>query len=226
MHAPFYHYPLTAKLDRVIPKNKFYQQGNAKKDIEQLFIDQIATIRWAYKLSPDTISLTGQPDLTEIQIFKIELRTPDINESILTFIDKIISFPIIFEVIYQQKVKIYATYKRLHQNNANKVVIEHPYYASAWLDESQRLDLPLFLKLADLYAHYIEQLLPFPFQHTLKPLPEKLQYTQEIQKLQAQLAKLQTKLKKEKQFNRKVEMNQCILHLQSELKKLMHAYFG
>ena len=52
-----YHYPSTAKVDKTIPKNKFYQRGSANHRIERLFVEQVDSIRWAYKLSPHTINL-------------------------------------------------------------------------------------------------------------------------------------------------------------------------
>ena len=34
-----YKFPSQAKVDRLIPKNKFYEQGKANTKIEQLFVD-------------------------------------------------------------------------------------------------------------------------------------------------------------------------------------------
>ena len=44
-----YKFPPQAKVDRLIPKNKFYEQGKANTKLEQLFVDQVENIRWAYK---------------------------------------------------------------------------------------------------------------------------------------------------------------------------------
>ena len=104
-----YKFPLQAKVDRLIPKNKFYEQGKANNKIEQLFVDQVENIRWAYKLAASTINLQDQEDLKEIQIFRVKSRVEDLDVSILSFIDKLIQTPIIFEVVYQDKVKVVAT---------------------------------------------------------------------------------------------------------------------
>ncbi|EGP01775.1 hypothetical protein AAUPMG_04187, partial [Pasteurella multocida subsp. multocida str. Anand1_goat] len=61
--------------------------------------------------------------------------------------------PIIFEIHYQNKIKVIATYKRLSHTDKTKVVLDH-YYESAWLTENSRQDLPIVLNLADLYAHF------------------------------------------------------------------------
>ncbi|KAF7276582.1 hypothetical protein GWI33_010060, partial [Rhynchophorus ferrugineus] len=197
-----------AKVDRLIPKNKFYEQGKANSKLEQLFVDQVENIRWAYKLASSTIHIQDQEDLKEIQIFRVKSRVENLDVSILSFIDKLILTPIIFEVVYQNKVKVVASYKRLNQANKTKAVIGQ-YYASDWLEDTNRVELPLYLKLADLYEHFIAQLLPITSNEDQENADEsvsielKLQKAQQLERLQKQLNKLKSKLRNERQFNRK-----------------------
>ena len=222
-----YKFPQQAKLDRLIPKNKFYEQGKANIKIEQLFVNQVENIRWAYKLASSTIHLQDQEDLKEIQIFRVKSRVEDLDVSILSFIDKLILTPIVFEVVYQDKVKVVATYKRLNQADKTKTVIGQ-YYASEWLEDHDRIELPLYLKLADLYEHFIAQILPITSSEDsgnddeLVSIELKLQRAQQLESLQKQLDKLKSKLRTEKQFNRKVELNKHIHALESDLNKLVN----
>ena len=222
-----YKFPQQAKVDRLIPKNKFYEQGKANTKIEQLFVNQVENIRWAYKLASSTIHLQDQEDLKEIQIFRVKSRVEDLDVSILSFIDKLILTPIIFEVVYQDKVKVVATYKRLNQADKTKAVIGQ-YYASGWLEDVDRVELPLYLKLADLYEHFIAQILPITSSEDsgnddeLVSIELKLQRAQQLESLQKQLDKLKSKLRTEKQFNRKVELNKHIHALESDLNKLVN----
>ena len=220
-----YKFPQQAKVDRLIPKNKFYEQGKANTKIEQLFVDQVENIRWAYKLASSTIHLQDQEDLKEIQIFRVKSRVEDLDVSILSFIDKLILTPIIFEVVYQDKVKVVATYKRLNQADKTKAVIGQ-YYASEWLEDHDRVELPIYLKLADLYEHFIAQILPIALSKDQENDNEsvsielQLQKSQQLESLQKQLDKLKSKLRTEKQFNRKVELNNQIRLLGAQLDKL------
>ena len=222
-----YKFPQQAKVDRLIPKNKFYEQGKANTKIEQLFVDQVENIRWAYKLASSTIHLQDQEDLKEIQIFRVKSRVEDLDVSILSFIDKLILTPIIFEVVYQDKVKVVATYKRLNQADKTKAVIGQ-YYASEWLEDHDRVELPIYLKLADLYEHFIAQILPIALSKDQENDNEsfsielQLQKSQQLESLQKQLDKLKSKLRTEKQFNRKVELNKHIHALESDLNKLVN----
>lgn len=220
-----YKFPQQAKVDRLIPKNKFYEQGKANTKIEQLFVDQVENIRWAYKLAASTINLQDQEDLKEIQIFRVKSRVEDLDVSILSFIDKLILTPIVFEVVYQDKVKVVATYKRLNQADKTKAVIGQ-YYASDWLEDADRVELPLYLKLADLYEHFIAQILPIALSKDQENDNEsvsielQLQKSQQLESLQKQLDKLKSKLRTEKQFNRKVELNKKINLLSDEINNL------
>lgn len=220
-----YKFPQQAKVDRLIPKNKFYEQGKANTKIEQLFVNQVENIRWAYKLASSTIHLQDQEDLKEIQIFRVKSRVEDLDVSILSFIDKLILTPIIFEVVYQDKVKVVATYKRLNQADKTKAVIGQ-YYASEWLEDHDRIELPLYLKLADLYEHFIAQILPIALSKDQENDDEsvsielQLQRVQQLESLQKQLDKLKSKLRNERQFNRKVELNKKVSELESQLAQV------
>ena len=212
-------------MDRLIPKNKFYEQGKANTKIEQLFVNQVENIRWAYKLASSTIHLQDQEDLKEIQIFRVKSRVEDLDVSILSFIDKLILTPIIFEVVYQDKVKVVATYKRLNQADKTKAVLGQ-YYASEWLEDHDRIELPLYLKLADLYEHFIAQILPITSSEDSGDDDEsvsielKLQKAQQLESLQKQLDKLKSKLRNEKQFNRRVELNKQLQNLQLQINRI------
>lgn len=220
-----YQFPQQAKVDRIIPKNKFYEQGKANGKIEQLFVNQVESIRWAYKLAASTIHLEDQDDLKEIQIFQVRSRVENLDISILSFIDKLILTPIIFEVVYRDKVKVVATYKRLNQADKSKAVIGQ-YYASEWLEDHNRAELPLYLKLADLYEHFIEQLLPLAVsgkQHQDREsisLEIKLQKAQQLESLLKQFDQLKAKLRNEKQFNRRVELNKQLQDLQLHISRI------
>ena len=220
-----YKFPPQAKVDRLIPKNKFYEQGKANSKIEQLFVDQVENIRWAYKLASSTIHLQDQEDLKEIQIFRVKSRVEDLDVSILSFIDKLILTPIIFEVVYQDKVKVVATYKRLNQADKTKAVIGQ-YYVSDWLEDADHVELPFYLKLADLYEHFIAQLLPIASSKEQENDDEsvsielKLQKAQQLESLLKQFDHLKSKLRKEKQFNRRVELNKQLQDLQLQIDNI------
>lgn len=233
-----YHYPSTAKVDKIIPKNKFYQRGSANHRIERLFVEQVESIRWAYKLSPHTINLNDSETIKEIQIFSIVSRVERLDTEVLQFIDKLIPSPIIFEILFEDKIKVIANYKRQSQANSQKFVLGK-YYATDWQDLTQREDLPIVFGIADLYEYFIEQLLLSTnkaspnvvlipnikanlstMTQKTDSIEDKIAHAEKVALLTKQINDLQKRIYKEKQFNRQVEMNLQLQTLQKQLKDL------
>lgn len=218
-----YLYPEQAKVDRLIPKNKFYAQGKASSHIQQLFVEQVESIHWAYKLDASTIHMQDQDDLKEIQIFHIQSRVENFDTAILAFIDKLIPSPIIFEVCFNGMVKVYATYKRLNHIDKTKVVIGQ-YYATPWQSDIKRITLPIFLHLSDLYEFFIQKLLPHQLgmanEGVVEDIENQIELNEKIEQLNKQIAKLSQSLKREKQFNRQVEINRKITELRQQIEQI------
>ena len=233
-----YHYPSTAKVDKIIPKNKFYQRGSANHRIERLFVEQVESIRWAYKLSPHTINLNDSETIKEIQIFSIVSRVERLDTEVLQFIDKLIPSPIIFEIVFEDKIKVIANYKRQSQADSQKFVLGK-YYATDWQDLTQREDLPIVFGIADLYEYFIEQLLLSTnkaspnvvlipnikanlstMTQKTDSIEDKIAHAEKVALLTKQINELQKRIYKEKQFNRQVEMNLQLQTLQKQLKDL------
>ena len=233
-----YRYPPTAKVDKIIPKNKFYQRGSANHRIERLFVEQVESIRWAYKLSPHTINLNDSETIKEIQIFSIVSRVERLDTEVLQFIDKLIPSPIIFEIVFEDKIKVIANYKRQSQADSQKFVLGK-YYATDWQDLTQREDLPIVFGIADLYEYFIEQLLLSTNKASpnvvlipnikanlstthqkIASIEDKIAHAEKVALLTKQIYELQKRMYKEKQFNRQVEMNLQLQTLQKQLKDL------
>ena len=233
-----YHYPSTAKVDKIIPKNKLYQRGSANHRIERLFVEQVESIRWAYKLSPHTINLNDSETIKEIQIFSIVSRVERLDTEVLQFIDKLIPSPIIFEIVFEDKIKVIANYKRQSQADSQKFVLGK-YYATDWQDLTQREDLPIVFGIADLYEYFIEQLLLSTnkaspnvvlipnikanlstMTQKTDSIEDKIAHAEKVALLTTQINELQKRIYKEKQFNRQVEMNLQLQTLQKQLKDL------
>ena len=211
-----YQYPARTLVDKIIPKSKFYSEGGANTRVERLFIEQIESIYWANKLSSATMNIESQEDLREVQIFSVHARVEMLDIEIFRYIDKLIPSPIIFEVYFQDKVKVIAAYKRLNQADNSKVVIGD-YFQTEWLP-IERQDLPLFLRLSELYEFLISQLLPN--QTNGSSSADKMRLNQEIALLETRIKQLEQQLKREKQFNRKAELNINLLKLQDEYTQL------
>jgi hypothetical protein len=177
-------FPAAAKFGRVIPKEKLYSQVNANAELKQLFVSQIAQIKWAYKLAESTINLAKTEQVEEIEIIQIKLKTENLDEKLLAAIDKAIPHPTIFLLQRQQQgqeqgqteISYQAAYKQkviagkdTSTSNAKKTIKatkgkwnHSNYLQSAWLaaDNTAALPLPAATTLQGLYQCLLEALLP------------------------------------------------------------------
>mgnify|MGYP003986482227 FL=1 len=218
-------YPTKARFGRKIPKSKLYENASANTKLKDKFVNQIEKIVWQYKLAPNTLNLDATNKVPEIQVFDIFLKTKEVDQALLEVIDKAIPLPIIFQIHKGNKVKIKAAYKRPSESANNKWVIES-YFESEWLDKDvAKQPMPQALDLGKLYEQLLKSLMPVEVtsSKTTQTLDEQVGIINQINSLQKELDKLNSKYKKEKQRNRQFEINKQIKLKQKELNQLTKA---
>ncbi|MBD9607423.1 DUF4391 domain-containing protein [Pseudomonas sp. PDM08] len=212
-------FPQQAMVARVVPKNKIYERGPVSSMLRDKFVGQVEQIVWAYKLSPETINLPARDGVVEIQIFDIMQKTAELDEEVLRAIDRAIPLPIIFQLHHEQRTRMVAAFKRPSEADARKWVIDG-YFAGGWLPaDSTRQPLPVVLDLRRLYEQLLRCLLPKPARPG-ESLPEQMERLDRLRSLQSEHAKLDARLHKEKQFNRKVVLNALLREIQNEIAEL------
>lgn len=224
MGAPFA-YPDQAAFGRVLPKNKIYAHSAPSTRVKGLFVSQVNQITWRYKLAPETLRLAARPDVPEIEVFEISLRTRDLEEDVLRCIDKAIPFPIVYELSYGNKIRTVAAYKRPNDSDSGKWVVGD-YYASPWHDAKQiRQALPVALNLGGLYEQILRSLVDSPARRG-ESLRDQLERLAALRRLQAEYKKLEKRLQAERQFNRKVEINAQMRTMKTDIDQLSAAEGG
>jgi hypothetical protein len=212
-------FPPQARVARVVPKSKIYEQGSVTSALRDKFVGQVEQITWAYKLAPETINLPARGGAAEIQVFDILQKTAELDEDVLRAIDRAIPLPIIFQLHHEQRTCMVAAFKRPSEADASKWVIDG-YYKGSWLPaDSQSQTLPVALDLQGLYEQLLRSLLPIPARPG-ESLPEQLQRLNRLRGLHSEHAKLDARLHKEKQFNRKVVLNAQLREIQKEIAEL------
>lgn len=222
MPRALFAWPSQAAVARPVAKAKIYAHAKPTAALRALFVDQIESITWAYKLAPETVNLPAKPDVPEIEVFEIALKLPDVNHSVLRCIDKAIPFPILFVLRFDGRSQPIAAYKRpsdaAHIQRNQWVVGD--YHAAPWQNDGiARPGLPVALDLQGLYEQLLRQHLAAP-NRPGESLRDQLDRLSLLSAKQTAAAKLETRLAQEKQFNRKVEINAQLRTIHTELDAL------
>lgn len=224
LNSALFAYPKQAEFGRTLPKNKIYEHSGANSRLKDLFVEQVEQIVWRYKLAPETINLAAKPGVPEIQVFAIQLKSPELHHDVLRCIDGAVQFPIVFELTQGQgaeaRTQVVAAYKRPGEADSSNWVCS-AYFEAGWvLATSERAPLPLALDLGGLYGQMLQRLVPITVR-THESLPDLIARTEAVQVTSREVAKTEARLAKEKQFNRKVEINSTLRQLKTELNQLI-----
>ena len=219
-HPSLFTFPESCAFGKVLPKSKIYEHSGANTRLKDLFVKQVEQVIWQYKLAPETLHLPARPGVPEIEIFSIQLKTPELHADVLRCIDGAIPFPIVFELTFGGKTQVVAAYKRPNEADASRWVLSD-YFATDWLPmDGERTAMPVALHLGGLYEQLLHRLIPLSArpQETLAELVARVEQAQAKQR---ELDKTTAQLAKEKQFNRKVEINAQLRKLKNEVNRLM-----
>ncbi|HBR1029613.1 TPA: DUF4391 domain-containing protein [Klebsiella quasipneumoniae subsp. similipneumoniae] len=218
-NTAFINYPKQAVFGRTLPKYKIYEHSGANTRLKDLFVEQVEQIVWQYKLAPETINLPARSGVPELQIFSIQLKTSELNLDVLRCIDGAVRFPIIFELSFDGRTKVIAAYKRLNESDTSRWVLSD-YFESAWLpSDCERAAMPLALDLGGLYEQMLHRLIPTPVRPR-ESLADLVVRVELVEAKHREVEKAASRLAKEKQFNRKVEINAHLRQLKKELEEL------
>lgn len=208
--------PESTYFGKLVPKNKFYDKLSIDKKLERSFIDQINSIRWAYKLSADTLNVAKGKAVEEVEVFLVKLKKSVLDLNVLRQMDKQLHYHLIFILEFEGQYQLWTGYKEESVNATFKV---GKYYHTDWVTEdsfSLRID---GLNMDAIYENLVRQIAGIEL---AKENNESLKDTVERQvareKLEKEIEKLRVKVRKEKQFNRQVELNKQLKALLKELE--------
>lgn len=213
-------WPAKAAVKRVVPKSKFYEHAAVSSRLKEFFVEEVGQITWLAKLATETINLPAKDGVSEIQIFGIQLKAPELHQDVLRCIDGAIHHPILFELHHDGYVQVIACFKRPRGGDVSGKLLLSEYFATPWLPVgSGRTDLPTALNLSVLYERLLLRLVPLPARpnESLSTLIERFDKVRDSRR---ELDRAVSVLEKEKQFNRKVDLNATVRQLRTRLHQL------
>jgi hypothetical protein len=198
--------PKEAFVNIFIAKTKFYEKANLASKLQKDFVDKIQKITWKYKLAESTIGIAKTEAVTEIQVFEIVLKEQVIPKNVLKVIDKSIPYQILYRFVYDGNIAYGITLK---ENTS----VEN-YYFCDW-----NANISFDFSGIDLEKVYQKLVNSFICDGAQKKgsFSEIIDVDNKIKSLEKEIAALESKIGKEKQFNRKVEINKVLLGKKANL---------
>lgn len=224
-------FPRQAAVQRVIPKNKLYEHGDANTALRGLFVDQVAKVTLTHVLTPDSINLPAAGGIDEIDIFRLDVRLPraeDLDQRVLRCCDRIIPRPTLFEIHAESGIQVMAQVKLpaptvtgpttmtgTSSGAGGAAAVATYLCSSTYSFDAPRQPLPLVTSLFALYERLLESLLGFE-RHAQETLTDTVRRRHELTQLDRRIAVLRKRMNAEGQFNRRVELNAELRDLENQ----------
>lgn len=213
-------FPASTEFGRRIPKQKFYENTKISPDVKRMFVEQIKFIYWCNKLATTTLNLEPGNNVREIEIIEIKLNKSQIDESVLRQIDKAIPYHILFILTFDDKVQAWIGYKDKTPSTNNTCNVKQ-YYHTDWLNEKDLQFQVVGLNLDLVYENLFRQIAGAAFAYiNANSLQESIAKFDIKQKLKKQITLLENKIRKEKQLNRRIEMNEELKKIKKEFSQI------
>lgn len=212
-------FPVSTEFNKRIPKQKFYENIEVSPAVKRIFVEQIRIIYWRNKLAAATLNLAAGDAVTEIEVFEVKLNAPQLDEAVLRQIDKAIPYHILFVLTYEGKAQAWIGYKEAAAGGTFKV---NRYYHTEWVPENELQFTISGLNMDAVYESLVRQIAGERLQAAPnESLKESVARDEERRRLEKQIAALENAMCKEKQLNRKMELNTELKKLRKELDNLL-----
>lgn len=195
--------PKECIVDKFIPKKIFYEKVSLSSNLKQEFVDKIDKIYWKYKISEDTLNISKTENVEEIETFELTLKEKVNCQNIIKVITKNIPYIILFEICYKDEVQ----YAIKHNDDI---------YFTNW---NEKIEFNFNgIDLNAVYENIIRSVTNISEQSN--NIDEELEKVKKLKEVQKEIERLENKMKAEKQFNKKVELNKKIIEKKHELENI------
>lgn len=223
----FLHIPDSCLIQSTIYKKLFYENASLSSSDKALFTTIIDKIVWLYSLKTDTIHIPSYKDdvreYLEIEIIEVSVHKEHKLDRIADIIMRTIPYPMLLFFRMNDKKKLYMAHQKTSLSDSSKNTLEE-FVATDWLESNNGLFSKLaitshrFTNFFDLYSDLLDAVSVFNVSDSIDTShitgEEARILSAKLKELEDAIISLRSKLNKENQFNRKMD-----LHVQ--IKKLI-----
>ena len=231
----FLNIPDSCFIGSTIYKKLFYENGNLSSGDKALFTDVINKVVWLYCLKPETINIPVYKDdireYPELEVIEVSVTQDYKLNRIAEIIMKTIPYPMILIFKLEDKVRFYVAHQKINQSDPNRNTIGDFIYTD-WLERESaffdQLDIKKmrFTNLYALYSDFVDAISIYNLSLMIPIHPnitgdEARELSAKIEEIEQRITSLRSKIKKETQFNRKMEQNIEIKKLEQRKNQLL-----
>ena len=198
--------PKSTEVNRRVAKEKLYANANIPPQLREVIKDHVEAVYWRNKLAESTFNVSGGKFVTEIQVF--EVRQRNLDKRVLSAINKSIPYKILFVLTYEAEAQLW-------------IDAEGALYNTSWQPLSDYRVTFNGLSLDAVYESLARQISGGRLGAS-KSIGEAVDRDKRRQRLERDIAALEKKLLREKQFNKQVEVNSDLKRLKKELEETTH----
>ncbi len=136
----------------------------------------------------------------------------------MDIIDRAIPYQIIFILSYNDLLLLSTSKKHNHPIKQDNCVLDWSFSSDWLIDQQTKYQLNLKISLDFIFADFCSQLANYGNKQI--DINNIVEYDKKFKGLQKQIGELESAIKTEKQFNKKVELNLLLLKAEEELKSL------
>lgn len=191
-------------VNKFLPKKLFYGKIAISPSIKEDFTNQVDRITWLYKISPDTIDISKTNNVEEIEVFQLDLKEKIIPKNVIKVITKGIPYKILFLLKYNEEYCYLLKVDDIYNLEWNKEI---------------NIDFNA-INLEVLYENIVKTIIDKKDDD--RNFEIIIEEKNRIDDLNKKIINLRNKIKSEKQFNKKVELNIELQKLKKEMEALLN----
>ncbi|KGP76137.1 hypothetical protein JT05_06625 [Desulfosporosinus sp. Tol-M] len=198
--------PRSTEVNRRVAKEKLYANATLTTQLRDMIKDQIESVVWRNKLADSTVGVAAGETVKEIQVFEVALRQRGLDKRVLLAIAKAIPYKILFVLTFGDEAQSW-------------MEASGTFYNTDWFPLGGFTLKFEGLNLDAVYENLSRQIAGGRL-GTEGDIAEAVDRDKQRQKLERDIAALEKKVLREKQFNRQVELNSELKRLRVELEGL------
>lgn len=215
-----FNFPSQTFFNRRVAKEKLAIQLHFSSSVRKALNEQVKSVHWAYKLAEGTLNISKGKQVTEIEVFQLLLNQADLDERVLLQWDKELPYHILFILEHNDKARAGIAFKLKDGSNKAYYSIKR-YFYTPWMPKEKLNFTIAGITLDNVYENLVQAVAgeKLPLEDG-KKMTERVEKTILQREIQAKIDKLEAQIRKEKQYNRQIELKSQVRELEQILKQI------